>query len=631
MSNAAPSATSSTGRATQLARPMRASIATVLLFGLFMQVLLMLGISMAERTLDRGVAPMQELLLIQRHASTALQLVKQQDRLRQADCSLIGQDDLCEVPLLLRNIGASVRRLLDGEGGLSGLPRAHPLAGEARLLALNMREAADRLEASSTGSSRGDPEALLALQRGLLDLSGDAYRLEQALLGQLQKDFRTKYWLNVLAIVTTGLLMVATVVTLFWMWSRVRDSFSQLHASEARLRAYADAVPDLAYVIDEEGRVLEHIGQPQDTLLRPARVPVGAMVRDFRPPALTRDILQAVDRAIRTQQVQTLDLQQPNALGQPRWFEARVAAIAAPETDGLSDGDTAAPVRRVILIARDVTARVQAQQELHALNTVLELRVQERTRELNDAAEELRRFNYTVSHDLRAPLRAVEAYTALAVEEAGATLNEGARDLLERARKSAHQLAQMVESLLNLSRIGEIPLQPSLLDLSAMASEICQAFGVDQKDHQLRWQVAPGLRAWADEHLVRSLLQNLINNAVKYSAKREPALIEVGQARQPDGSSAFFVRDNGAGFDMAHASQLFQPFTRLHPAREFPGDGIGLATVRRIVIRHGGRIWATGQVGAGATFFFTLPTQPPARERDFSGSRPAPLEPGTGT
>mgnify|MGYP001757386019 CR=1 FL=1 len=124
------------------------------------------------------------------------------------------------------------------------------------------------------------------------------------------------------------------------------------------------------------------------------------------------------------------------------------------------------------------------------------------------------------------------------------------------------------------------------------------------------------------------MLQNLVSNAVKYSAHRDPATIEFGQAPQADGTQAFFVRDNGAGFDMAQASQLFQPFTRLHSAREFPGDGIGLATVRRIIMRHGGRIWAQGQVDGGATICFTLPGPTAARERDFSGSRPAPLEAG---
>mgnify|MGYP006148191113 CR=1 FL=1 len=181
--------------------------------------------------------------------------------------------------------------------------------------------------------------------------------------------------------------------------------------------------------------------------------------------------------------------------------------------------------------------------------------------------------------------------------------------------------------LLNLSRIGEIPLQRSWLDLSAMANEICMAFGIDQKDHRIEWQLEAGMTVWADEHLVRSLLQNLISNAVKYSAHRQPASIKIGQSPQADGSTAFYVRDNGAGFDMAHATQLFQPFTRLHSAREFPGDGIGLATVRRIVKHHGGRVWAQGQINVGATIFFTLPGQPPPRERDFIGSRPAPLWP----
>lgn len=174
-----------------------------------------------------------------------------------------------------------------------------------------------------------------------------------------------------------------------------------------------------------------------------------------------------------------------------------------------------------------------------------------------------------------------------------------------------------MESLLNLSRIGDIPLHRSTIDLTTMANDICHAFQVDQGTqgaHRLQCEVEPDMAVWADEHLMRSLLQNLINNAVKYSAHREPATIEIGCKTQPDGSALIHVRDNGAGFDMARASQLFQPFSRLHSAREFAGDGIGLATVRRIVARHGGRVWAQGQVDAGATFFIALPGQQAMRE-----------------
>ncbi len=622
--NAPPPPTPSTA---PLSRPFRVAVATVLGFGLFMQALLMVGVTMAERTIDRGVAPMQELLLIQRQAAQALQMVKQQDVLQHTRCSTQTQDEACEVPLLLQNIAASAQRLLDGEGGLTGLPRSRALDGEARTVALMLRDKARELLPLANLQDTPDAQTLLQLQRGLLDTNNQAHHLEHLVLAQLQQDFRSKHWLDMLAVASTGVLMAATVVTLFWMWSRVRNAFTQVQTSEARLRAYADAVPDTAYVLDASGQVLEIMGRPTARSDRPMTIPVGARLQDHRPPEVVHTYMQIIHRAIATREVQTLESELDAVRGEKHWIDARVAMIERPAA-GTPAGHERAPeegAEQVIWLSRDVTGRIQTEQQLRQLNDELEQRVAERTRELHDAADELRRINYPVSHDLRAPLRAVEAYTALAVEEAGDSLNPAARDLLERARKSAHQLAHMVESLLNLSRIGEIPLQPSWLDLSAMASDICQAFEIDRGDHRLQCHVEPGMTVWADEHLLRSLLQNLINNAVKYSAHREPALVEIGCQPQPDGALVIHVRDNGAGFDMARASQLFQPFTRLHSAKEFPGDGIGLATVRRIVMRHGGRIWAQGQVDAGATIYFTLP--PPPRERDFTNSRPTPLWP----
>lgn len=611
-----------------LTRPFRIAVATVLVFGLFMQLLLILGVTMADRTLDRGVAPMQELLLIQRQASQALQVVKRQDQLQQARCNDQAQDEVCELPLLLQNIAASAQRLLDGEGGLAGLPRSRALEGDARAVALTLRDRANELLPISGAQDITRADHLLRLQRGLQETSHQAHQLEQLVLAQLQQDFRTKHWLDLLAVAATGVLMAATVIMLFWMWSRVRTAFTQVQTSEARLRAYTDAVPDTAYVLDSNGKVLEIMGAPMARSDRPMTIPVGAYLQDHRPPEVVNSYMQTIHRALATREVQTLESEIDDVRGETHWFEGRVAVIEQPVPDASREMPPAIKgAGNVIWLSRDVTARIHTEQALRQLNEELEQRVTERTRELNDAAEELRRFNYTVSHDLRAPLRAVEAYTALAVEEAGDALSPVARDLLERSRKSAHQLAQMVESLLNLSRIGEMPLQHSLLDLSAMASDIGQAFQIDQGAHRLQCHVEPRMLVWADEHLMRSLLQNLISNAVKYSAHREPASIDIGSNTQPDGSVVIHVRDNGAGFDMARASQLFQPFTRLHSAKDFPGDGIGLATVRRIVMRHGGRIWAQGQVDAGATIYFTLPAQPPReRDRDFSASRPAPLD-----
>lgn len=608
-----------------LNRPFIAAVATVLAFGVFMQLLLIMGIRTAEQTLDRGVAPMQELLLIQRQAAQALQSVKQQDNGVTIGCGRQTDQPLCETPLLLDNVAMSAQRLIDGAGGLAGLPRSRPLTGTSLSVALALRDRAQALRPLATSSLHQDAAGLLTLQRGLMEVGGLAHELEERVLEQLQSDYRRKHWLDILAVAGGGVLMAATVLVLFLMWSRVHQAFAEVQASRARLRAYTDAVPDTAFVLDRNGKVMEIMGRPQNRVDAPPTIPVGERLQDHRPPALVNQYMQTIRNAIEQQQVQTLETRLEDSQGQPRWYEARVAAIESRVGSPADSQHGPEEEAQVIWLTRDVTHRIHTEQELRRLNEELESRVDERTRELADAAEELRRFNYTVSHDLRAPLRAVEAYTALAVEEAGDALGDSARDLLERARKSAHQLAQMVESLLNLSRIGEMTLQHGVLDLSSMAQDICTAFGIDQKNHRIEWTVQADMSAWADEHLIRSLLQNLISNAVKYSAHRDPAVIDIGCETLDDGSAVFHVRDNGAGFDMARATQLFQPFTRLHSTREFEGDGIGLATVRRIVMRHGGRIWAQAQIDAGATIFFSLPGQP-VRERDFSGSRPAPLE-----
>lgn len=608
-----------------LSRPFRIAVLAVLGFGLFMQVLLIVGVSMAERTLDRGVAPLQELLMIQRQASHALLLVKRDGALQQAACDAGSPNEACELPVLLQNLATATERLLDGTGGPAGLPAARPLEGEARTVALNLLDRTRSLQPLVALPRQLENASLLQLQRDLLEINHQARQLEQLVLTQLQAGFRTQHGLDLLAILSTGVLMAATVITLFWMWSRVQEAFARVQTSEARLRAYADAVPDTAYVLDAAGQVLEVMGRPGKHSDRPTPIPVGERLQDYRPPERVQLYMRTIHRALATREVQTLETELTDLRGVQRWFEARVAAIEPPDSQTGSAPANPPRPEQVIWLSRDVTSRIHTEQQLRQLNEELEQRVVERTRELNDAADELRRFNYTVSHDLRAPLRAVEAYTALAVEEAGETLNSGARDLLERARKSAAQLSHMVESLLQLSRIGEMPLQCAWLDISGMVSEIATAFSLDQKERRIEWTLEAGLTAWADEHLLRSVLQNLISNAVKYSARRDPAIIAFGQATQADGTQAFYVRDNGAGFDMAQASQLFQPFTRLHAAREFAGDGIGLATVRRIVMRHGGRIWAQGQVDAGATICFTLP--PPPREREYTSSRPAPLWP----
>jgi light-regulated signal transduction histidine kinase (bacteriophytochrome) len=232
--------------------------------------------------------------------------------------------------------------------------------------------------------------------------------------------------------------------------------------------------------------------------------------------------------------------------------------------------------------------------------------LEQKHRDLEAVNQELAAFSYSVSHDLRAPLRSIDGFSQL-LEDYAEGLDERGKRYLRHIRESARDMGELIDGLLALSGVTRSELRREVVDLSRLAQDI--AVSLQHRDsgltRQVEFQFEQGLSAEGDARLLRNVLDNLLGNAWKFTRKRPDARIEVGTSRQGDGP-AFFVRDNGAGFDMAYASKLFGTFQRLHAAAEFEGHGIGLATVQRIVHRHGGRIWAEGQVGVGATFYFTL-------------------------
>jgi PAS domain S-box-containing protein len=262
----------------------------------------------------------------------------------------------------------------------------------------------------------------------------------------------------------------------------------------------------------------------------------------------------------------------------------------------------------------DVTERIRAEAKVHALNRTLEARVALRTRELSAANRELEMFAYNVSHDLRAPLRAIEGFSRLLVERYGDRLDEAGRDYLGRVRMAAARMGDLIEAMLKMSRLSRSELHLAELDLSRMAREIVDELRRAEPGRDIEITIADGLRASGDPTLVRNLLQNLLENAWKFTRGRDPGRIEVapGEPRD-DGAREFLVRDNGAGFAPEYADKLFRPFQRLHSEAQFSGHGIGLASVKRIVDRHGGDIRAEGREGEGATFWFALPAELHAR------------------
>jgi signal transduction histidine kinase/CHASE3 domain sensor protein len=242
-------------------------------------------------------------------------------------------------------------------------------------------------------------------------------------------------------------------------------------------------------------------------------------------------------------------------------------------------------------------------EEVQALNTELEERVRQRTAELEATNRELEAFSYSVSHDLRAPLRSVDGISVALEEDYGEQLTPEARDFLRRIRAGVQKMGQLIDALLQLSRITRAELTREDIDVTALAEEVAADLRQQNPTRNLTLRIQPGMRADADPRLLRVALANLLGNAVKFTAKKEVAVIDVGQSPE---TNEFFVRDNGAGFDMQYAGKLFTAFQRLHGDRDFQGSGIGLATVSRVVRRHGGKTRAESAVGDGATFLFTL-------------------------
>lgn len=274
--------------------------------------------------------------------------------------------------------------------------------------------------------------------------------------------------------------------------------------------------------------------------------------------------------------------------------------------------DAAGSVIGIVGISRDVTDFKRRSLEVEKLNAVLEARVAERTAQLTSSNEELEAFASSVSHDLRAPLRRIDGLAAALLEDYADKLDASGQDHLNRIRSAAVRMAGLIEDLLRLSRVTRVELKVADTDLSEMARGIVDDLRREHPARAVTVRIAPGLRAQADPGMLHSALANLIHNAWKFTGNKPNAKIEFG-AMQRDGIRVYFVRDDGAGFDMAHAGRLFGAFQRLHADRDFPGTGIGLATVRRVMRRHGGDAWAESAVGQGATFFFTLGVRPPVR------------------
>gem|GEM_PF-635282 len=381
---------------------------------------------------------------------------------------------------------------------------------------------------------------------------------------------------------------------------QVQERTAALSEANALLQMLLDHMPDHIYFKDTQSRFIRNSRSQARALgLNDPAEAVGKSDFDFFPHAqqsfeLEQEIIRS-GRPLVSQEERVL---------WPDGTETWVSTTKMPLLD------PAGQIIGTFGISRDITQRKQA-----------EMALQKAKLELEAANEELEAFSYSVSHDLRAPLRSVDGFSQALLEDYAELLPPEGRNFLERIRSSAQRMAQLIDDLLNLSRVTRAPLKFVPVDLTKLAENTAAELKRTDEDRHVNFIIAQNLRADGDPHLLQIVLENLMNNAWKFTSKRELAEIEVG-IKNENGDTVYFIRDNGAGFDMAYANKLFGAFQRLHAMTEFPGTGIGLATIQRIIHRHGGRVWAEGTVDEGATFFFTLPVlsgtqvSTPAKEED---------------
>jgi PAS domain S-box-containing protein len=378
---------------------------------------------------------------------------------------------------------------------------------------------------------------------------------------------------------------------------RVDERTSALRESEERFRLLFDVVKDYAiYMLDPTGRVLSWNAGAERMKGYSSEEIIGRDFACFYTPEAQAcgKPRQELDQALSKGRFEEEALRVRKD-GNAFWAQKTITPI-------YEDGGA---LRGFSVIARDNTERRNAEEEIRNLNQQLEQRVHERTAELEATNKELEAFTYSVSHDLRAPLRHIAGFSKMLIEEAGGSLKPEARHYLQRIQEGTHRMGALVDDLLSLTRIGRHELRVQVTGIESIISDVIDELRPDTEDRTIKWKVGALPFVEGDPALLKVVFQNLLSNAVKYTRPRPNAVIEVG-TDQIDGKQVIYVRDNGVGFNMKYADKLFGVFQRLHRAEDFEGTGVGLATVQRIIQKHGGRIWVEAELDKGATFYLTV-------------------------
>lgn len=365
--------------------------------------------------------------------------------------------------------------------------------------------------------------------------------------------------------------------------------------ADARLHAALAGMDDLMLIADCAGIIQDHFPKPTPPRFQLPDTALGGLaVAALLPPEAVADFQRAHERLRNGLGVQSFDYAISRE-SQPHWFNVRLSRHRPTEPQG--GGMT--------VMVRDITASRTTAERLERLEASVDDRVDARTGELQSALEELEAFSYSLSHDLRAPLRAIDGFGRLLAQNLDTQLGATDREYLRRIQASVQRMNGLIDDMLDLARLSRKPVERQTVDISQMAQRVLTDLAEREPDRTLTWEVAHGLRVEADPILMQSVLDNLLGNAWKFTRKTDAAHIRV-YADQHHGHHWIVIHDNGAGFDMSYADKLFKPFQRLHSPRDFDGTGIGLATVQRIVSRHGGQIEAEAAEGQGATFRFWL-------------------------
>ncbi len=388
-----------------------------------------------------------------------------------------------------------------------------------------------------------------------------------------------------------------------------QEQVYSLESADRPYRLIVEAMSEGAATVSPRGVILN--ANPRLTMMtgRTASELVGNAVLDLIPGAHRSAFAALIEVSVGASARGEVELARPDGTTVPV-----LMAVSAFDLDGM-------PLRCLILT--DLTARRAAEDrlsdanaalreteaEVRTLNTELEARVAQRTADLERSNKNLQAFSYSVAHDLRTPLRGLSGFSEMLVEDYGDRLDGTGRGYARRIQAASEQMGAIIDDLLRLSRVSHAEMNLGPVDLSAEVAAIAGDLRASEPGRRVRFAIEDGVRVTADRALIHIVLQNLIENAWKFTRRRNMAIIEFGTTTAEDAAVCCYLRDNGAGFDPAYAHKLFQPFERLHKAQVFPGTGIGLATVQRIIERHGGRAWAEGAVDRGATFYFTVDTK----------------------